>query len=151
MPLEIVPCFVTEAKQFVQNFHRHNKAPISGLFAVGASDGTRLVGVAIVGRPIGRGNQDGATVEVTRCCVIDGAPKGTCSALYAAAWRAARSLGWRRLLTTTLQAEGGASLRGAGWKIIAERAARDPADWQSRHGRDWQSVVGQAKLVWQAP
>ena len=40
--------------------------------------------------------------------------------LYGAAWRAARALGWRKLITYTLPEEGGASLRGAGWKCIGE-------------------------------
>ncbi len=87
---------------------------------------------------------------MTRCCVIDAAPKGTPSALYGALWRAARALGWRRLITYTLQTESGASLRGAGWKVIAEREASDPARWQSRPGREWQPVVGQAKFLWAA-
>ena len=146
--LTIVPCFLGEASEFVANFHRHNKAPLGGIFAIGASDGEQFVGVAIVGRPVARGLQDGTTLEVTRCCVTDGAPKGTPSALYAACWRAAKALGWRRLVTYTLATESGASLRGAGWRVIAEREARQPAQWQSRPGREWQSVVGQAKLLW---
>jgi hypothetical protein len=150
MTVTIVPCLITEACEYVLNFHRHNDPPQGSLFAVGASDGTNLVGVAIVGRPIGRLNQGGTTAEVTRCCVVDDAPKGTPSALYGACWRAAKALGWRRLITTTLQSESGASLRGAGWKIIAERKGNNSAGWQSRPGRQWQSVVGQAKFIWQA-
>ena len=149
MTITIVPCTLGEAGDFVSNFHRHNKAPHGALFACGASDGARLVGVGIVGRPVSRHMQDGLTAEVVRCCVIDGAPKGTPSAIYGALWRAAKALGWRRLITYTLQSEIGASLRGAGWKIIAERLKNDPSDWQSRPGREWQSVVGQAKLVWE--
>jgi hypothetical protein len=150
MALIIVPCMLREAREFVDNFHRHNAAPQGGLFAVGISDGQRLVGVAIVGRPVARWTDGGDMVEVTRCCVLDDAPKGACSALYGACWRAAKALGYARLITYTLQAESGASLRGAGWKVIAERAARDPGGWQNRAGREWQPVVGQAKLVWSA-
>lgn len=150
MSIEIVPCTITAAKEFVKNFHRHNKPPQGGLFAVGASDGTRLVGVAIVGRPVARHMQDGFTCEVVRCCVIDDAPKGTPSALYGACWRAARALGWHRLITYTLQTESGASLRGAGWKVLAERKANNPGGWQNRPGREWQPVVGQAKILWNA-
>ena len=150
MTITIIPCTLTEAAEFVRNFHRHNKPPQGGLFACGASDGAQLVGVGIVGRPVSRHMQDGQTAEVTRCCVVDNAPLGTCSALYAALWRAAKALGWRRLITYTLQTESGASLRGAAWKIIAEREASNPARWQSRPGREWQPVVGQAKLVWSA-
>ena len=144
-----MPVTLTEASEFVGNFHRHNKPPVGGLFACGASDGARLVGVGIVGRPIARHMQDGATVEVTRCCVVDDAPKGACSAIYAALWRAARALGWRRLITYTLQSESGASLRGAGWKVVAEIAGATGAGWTNRPGREWQSVTGQAKLRWE--
>jgi hypothetical protein len=109
-----------------------------------------MIGVAIVGRPVSRHLDNGETLEVTRCCVLDGAPKGACSFLYGAAWRAAKALGWRKLITYTLQSESGASLRGAGWKTVAELAAKDAGGWTNRPGRDWQAVVGQAKFRWQA-
>lgn len=147
--ITIIPCLLGEAGEFVTNFHRHNKAPHGGLFAVGASDGTEMVGVAIVGRPVSRHQQDGLTAEVVRVCTKTGAPKGAGSALYAACWRAAKALGWRRLITYTLQSESGASLRGAGYSLVAEREANDPAGWQSRPGREWQSVVGQSKFIWE--
>ena len=150
MGVVIVARALREAGEYVANFHRHNGTPQGGLFAVGASDGAALVGVAIVGRPVARWKDAGETAEVTRCCVVDDAPKGTCSALYGACWRAAKALGYARLITYTLQSESGASLRGAGWKVIAEREARNPAGWQNRPGREWQSVVGQAKLLWSA-
>ena len=148
--ISAVPVTLREACEFVRNFHRHNKAPQGGLFAVGASDGERLIGVAIVGRPVARMLDNGQSAEVTRCCVHDDAPKNACSFLYARCWQAARALGYARLITYTLQTEGGASLRGAGWKIVAELKAGVPAAWQNRPGRDWQSVVGQAKLRWEA-
>lgn len=145
-----VPITLSEAKEFVSNFHRHNKAPQGGLFAVGASDGRALVGVAIVGRPVARMLDNGETAEVIRCCVIETAPKGACSFLYARCWQACKALGWRRLITYTLQTESGASLRGAGWKVVAELQARDAGGWANRPGREWQSVVGQSKLRWEA-
>lgn len=148
--ISALPITLREAREFVSNFHRHNKAPQGGLFAVGASDGERLIGVAIVGRPVARALDDGQSAEVTRCCVHDDAPKGSCSFLYARCWQAAKAMGYRRLVTYTLQSESGASLRGAGWKVVAELAAGVPAAWQNRPGREWQSVVGQAKLRWQA-
>jgi hypothetical protein len=36
--------------------------------------------------------------------------------LYGAAWKAAKVLGFKRIVTYTLPEEGGASLRAAGWK-----------------------------------
>ena len=150
MTLVAVPTTMAEAREFVGNFHRHNKPPLGGVFSVGVSDGDRLVGVAIAGRPVARMLDNGETLEVTRVCVLDDAPKGACSFLYARCWQAARALGWRRMLTYTLQAESGASLRGAGWRVVAELASNRPSMWQTRPGREWQSVVGQAKFRWEA-
>lgn len=148
--LHAIPVKLAEAIEFVRNFHRHSKPPVGGLFAVGASNGFALVGVAIVSRPVARKLDNGETAEVTRCCVHDDAPKNTCSFLYARCWQAAKALGWRKLITYTLQSESGASLRGAGWVTVAELPPRNPGDWQSRPGREWQSVVGQAKFRWEA-
>lgn len=144
------PMTLTEANAFVRSFHRHNKPTAGGLFAVGASDGEKLTGVAIVSRPVARKLDDGKTVEIVRCCVVEGAPKGTPSFLYQRCWRAARELGWGRAITYTLQSEGGASLRGAGWKIVAELKPNNPAMWQTRPNREWQPVTGQAKFRWEA-
>lgn len=150
MVLHAVPVDLSEARAFVASFHRHNAPPAGGKFAVGCSDGQRLVGVAIVSRPVGRHTDDGETVEVTRCCVLSDAPKGACSFLYARCWQASKAMGYRRLITYTLQSESGASLRGAGWKLVAELAANRPGMWQTRPGRAWHPVVGQAKFKWEA-
>lgn len=150
MSLVAVPMTLTEAIKFVGNFHRHNKPPAGGLFAVGCSDGNALVGVAIVSRPVARMLDNGETAEVIRCCVHDDAPKGACSFLYSRCWQAAKALGWRKMITYTLQSESGASLRGAGWKVVAELSKGNPAGWQNRAGREWQAVVGQAKFRWEA-
>ena len=148
--LVAVPIDLTEARAFVANFHRHNSAPAGGKFAVGVSDGGGLVGVAIVSRPVGRMLDDGHTVEVTRCCVKDDAPRNACSFLYGRCWAASKAMGYGRLVTYTLQSESGASLRGAGWRVVAELKPRNPVGWQNRPGRDWHPVVWQAKLRWEA-
>lgn len=150
MGLVLVPITKAEACEFVANFHRHNKPPLGHIFSLAASDGSRMVGVAICGRPVARLLQDGRTLEVLRCCVVDDAPKGTPSFLYARAWRATRALGWDRLITYTLQAESGASLRGAGWKLVGTIPGRTDAGWTNRPGRDWQEVTGQSKFRWEA-
>lgn len=150
MTLNAVPMKLKEACEFVRNFHRHNKPPAGGLFCVGASDGAQLVGVAIVSRPVSRSLDDGETCEVVRCCVMDDAPKGSCSFLYARCWQAAKALGWKKLITYTLQAESGSSLRGAGWRVVAELPGVTGKGWMNRPGREWQEVTGQAKFRWQA-
>lgn len=148
--MKIVPMSLSEANEFVANFHRHNKPVQGAKFAIGASDGIRLVGVAIVGRPVARRLDDGITAEVTRCCVLDDAPKGACSFLYSRAWRAWSAQGGCRLLTYTLQSESGASLRGAGWKIVGQSPGWSAGrGWTTRPGREWQTVVGQSKFRWE--
>ena len=82
-----------------------------------------IIGVVIVGRPVARLNQDAWTAEVTRLCVLEGYPNA-CSMLYAAAWRACRAMGWRRLITYTLVSEPGTSLRAAGWREIGRVTGR---------------------------
>ena len=144
-----VPISISEANQFVISYHRHNKATPVSKFAIGASDGSRLVGVAIVGRPVARALDDGFTCEVTRCCVLDDAPKGTCSFLYSRCWRAWSAMGGKKLITYTLQSEPGASLRGAGWRIVGETPGHSKG-WTNRPGREWSAIQGQAKFRWEA-
>jgi hypothetical protein len=145
-----VPLGRTEANAFILSYHRHNKPVPGAKFAIGASDGSRLVGVAIVGRPAARALDDGGTAEVTRCCVLDDAPKGACSFLYSRCWRAWSAMGGQRLVTYTLQTESGASLRGAGWRTVGLCPSRRQG-WENRPGREWQSITGQAKLRWETP
>lgn len=88
------------------------------------------MGVAIVGRPVSRHLDDGWTLEVNRLCT-DGS-RNACSALYAAAWRAARAMGYKRLVTYILESENGASLRAAGWKCVGRPAACAGQDTDAR-------------------
>jgi L-amino acid N-acyltransferase YncA len=120
--LELIPMTIGEAREYIRKHHRHHEPPVGALFAVGVATDGEVVGVATVGRPVARGNQDDFTAEVTRCCT-DGT-KNACSMLYGAAWRAARALGYRRLITYTHKDESGASLRAAGWRIVGQVKAR---------------------------
>ena len=130
--MRLAPCTITAAREFVRIHHRHCKPPLSGLFAVACEDNKVTVGVAIVGRCIARMLHDGYTAEVTRLCVIDGAPKNACSMLYSAAWRACRALGYTRLVTYTLDCETGISLQASGFRIVGQVTA-GKWDRPSRH------------------
>jgi hypothetical protein len=114
----ITPITFAEANAFVELHHRHHKPVPGAKFCVACSDETGVRGVAIVGRPVAQALDNGWTLEVNRVAT-DGA-RNACSMLYGAAWRAARALGYRKLITYTLPEEGGASLRGAGWKCLGE-------------------------------
>lgn len=146
MALVAVPITLREANSFVARLHRHHQPARGCRFVVGASDGERIVGVAIVSRPVARQLQDGWTAEVVRLCT-DGTPNA-CSFLYGACWRAAKAIGYRRLITYTLPEEGGASLRAAGWRVIAERTGG--GSW-SRNARPRVDThpTGQ-KTLWEA-
>lgn len=116
--LEICPMTLREANAYVEQYHRHHGPVVGHKFSIGLSDGEKIVGVAIVGRPVARHLDDGWTLEVNRLCT-DGT-HNACSMLYAAAWRAARAMGYKRLVTYILDTENGASLRAAGWKCIGQ-------------------------------
>ena len=119
MSLHLVPVSFATACEFVALHHRHHKPPVGHVFSIGAADADELVGVAMVGRPVARGFDDGLTLEVNRACVADA--RNANSMLYGACARAAFALGYRRLITYTEAGESGASLRAAGWRIVAER------------------------------
>jgi hypothetical protein len=149
-PLDLRPVTLRRANAHVAEFHRHNKPVRGHLFSVAVHSEGELVGVAILGRPVSRVMDDGQTAEVLRCCVAPGAPKNVPSMLYAALWRAWRAVGGRKALTYTLQSEGGASLRAAGWKPAAVLPPRDAAGWTNRgKGREAQDVVAEPKIRWE--
>jgi L-amino acid N-acyltransferase YncA len=143
--LSLLPVTLREARAFVAKHHRHHRPPQGGLFAVGVEECGHVRGVAIVGKPVARMLADDFTAEVTRLCT-DG-HRNACSMLYAAAWRAARALGYRRLLTYTLAEEGGASLKAAGWKLIGEAGG---GSWSRKERPRVDTHPTQQKLRWEA-
>lgn len=144
MTLELVPCTRDEANEFVCAHHRHHGHVAGHLFALAAFAEHFIVGVAIVGRPSSRRLDDGWTAEVTRLCT-DGS-RNACSFLYGASWRAARALGYRKLITYTLASESGASLRAAGWTCIGETGG---GTWSRRSRPRIDLHPTQVKLRWE--
>lgn len=142
--MNLVPLDLAEANALVTKFHRHHSTVRGARFALGAAVNGEIVAAVIVGRPVSRHLQDGWTVEITRL-VSDGT-KNACSFLYGAARRAAFAMGYRRVITYTLASEGGASLRGAGFKLVGERGGRS-WDRQSRPRVDKHPL--QKKLLWE--
>lgn len=143
--LMIIPVTLREANAFVVRHHRHHR-PVRGcICTLGAAVDSVVVGVAIVGRPVARRMQDGWTAEVTR--VATDGTRNACSILYGAAWRAVRALGWRKLITYTLPGESGASLRAAGWQLVAERSGGGSWSRRARPRVDLHPL--QEKLRWE--
>lgn len=116
--LRVVPVALAEANAYTRRLHRHNGALPSAKFSLAVvTDDGRVCGVAIAGLPKARLLNDGCTLEVSRVCT-DGTPNA-CSALYGACARVAREMGYCRVVTYTLDAESGVSLRAAGWTRCA--------------------------------
>lgn len=144
--LTVVPLRRDEAQEFVRRVHRHHDPPPGDVFRLGVADESgEIRGVAMVGRPVARNLDDGWTLEVNRVAT-DGCPNA-CSALYGAAWRAAKALGYRRLVTYTLPSESGASLRGAGWLMVGEAGG---GTWDRKERPRVDTHPTQMKLRWDA-
>lgn len=143
--LTVVPCELSEANAFVARHHRHHTPVVGHRFSIAVADEECEVrGVAIIGRPVARKNNDGWTLEVTRVCT-DGC-ENACSSLYAAAWRAGRAMGYRRIGTYILSSESGTSLKAAGWKVLHKVKGGRTWDCPSRPRVD--KTPNQAKLYW---
>jgi hypothetical protein len=113
----IVPITLRTANAFVGNNHRHHKPTVGHKWSVGLMVDNKLAGVAIVGRPVSRHLDNGATAEVTRLCT-DGTPNA-CSKLYGACARIAKEMGYNKIQSYILDVEGGVSLKASGWIMEA--------------------------------
>lgn len=151
--LDVTPITLDEANAFVAEHHRHLGPVVGAKFcvAVAALIGTdpskawpEVVGVASVGRPVARSLDDTFTLEVNRCCT-DGTPH-VASKLYATCWRAARALGYARLITYTRTTEPGTSLRAAGWRVVGKVTGRS---WSCPSRPRVDTAPHQDKLRWE--
>ena len=145
--LVVTPITLAEANAFVAAHHRHHKPVPGAKFCVAVSQENVVRGVAIIGRPVARHLDDGWTLEVNRCCT-DGT-RNACSMLYATAWKAAKALGYTSLITYTLESEGGASLRGAGWKCLGQTSTAGQG-WNRTSRPRVDTHPLQQKLKWEA-
>jgi hypothetical protein len=142
--IELQPITYREACAFIAKHHRHHKPPQGYKFGIAVNDGTKVVGVVTVGRPVARHLDNGWTLEVTRCCT-DGT-KNVASMLYSAAWRASRAMGYRRLITYTLTSEPGTSLYASNWRLLGEAGG---GNWNKPGRPRVDSELPELKLLWE--
>ena len=151
LPMRVVPVSFKQAKEFVGVHHRHNKPPVGHKFSIGVTVAGTLVGVAMVGRPIARAFDNGLTLEVNRTCTIG--CRNANSMLYGAAWKAAKAMGYLRLITYTQHQESGASLRAAGWvkvKVLPPRGSWFESSGDAHKvGRDEVGNGGVERVLWE--
>lgn len=158
--LHIRPISLRQARQFVQEHHRHHDMPQGGLWAIALMDesyqrnqqtlamelASELLGVAIAGRPVSRVLQRKGYCEIVRVCVLEGVPNG-CSMLYGRCRRIAQLMGYSKSVTYTLQSETGVSLRAAGYSRITET---DGGSWSRPSRPRVDSHPTEPKIRWEA-
>ena len=145
--LSVRPISLNAARAWIKEFHRHLKRPITGwLFGVEVIRSGRRIGVACAGRPTSRMLQDGVTCEITRVAVIEG-EKNACSFAYGALRRAAVALGYRRVITYTLEGEPGTSLRASGFTDDGVAGGGEASRPSRRRGKVEQSGL-KRRWVW---
>lgn len=121
--MKIVPLTLAQANELVERLHRHHKKCQGHRFSLGLETDGVLVGAVIVGRPVARGCDPYLTAEVTR--LVTNGTKNACSALYGAAARVCKEMGFTKIQTYILEEESGVSLRASGWTKVGETASGD--------------------------
>lgn len=131
--LSVVPCTFDRAKGYILSLHRHHTPDTTRTrWALAVADENGVVrGIAMVGYPVSRFQDDGWTLEVHRVAT-DGCPNA-CSILYGASARLAKSLGFAGIVTYIRNDEPGVSLRAAGW--VREGQWDQPAGSWTNRGR----------------
>ncbi len=129
--MQIRPIELRDANAFIEKNHRHHKRVQGHRFSLSAWHEGELRGVVCVGRPVARlGGHPTEVLEVTRLCT-DGT-KNACSALYAAAARAGKEMGYKRIQTYILASEEGTSLKASGWTCEGEAGG---GQWKHTDGK----------------
>jgi hypothetical protein len=141
--MKATPCTLKQANELVEKLHRHHKPVTGHRFSIAAYIDGVLVGVAIVGRPVGREVPQYTACEVTRLA-SDGS-KNVCSFLYSRCAQAARAMGFDFIQTYTLITEPGTSLRAAGWTDEGQ-VRKNGLGWNNRPGRKTsQPTIGKTR------
>ena len=147
--MKIKPITLAKANEFINANHRHSKRVRGWKYGVSlvSSEGD-IIGVAISGRPNSRHLDSGSNediIEVSRLCVLEGAPKNACSMLYGASIRIAKAMGYSRVITYTLASESGSSLKAVGFKVEAQTRA---AHWSCPSRPREQTRPAVARVRW---
>ena len=141
--LEVREVRLRDASAFVNMYHRHLAAPIGHLFSLAALVDGVVVGAAIVGRPVARHLDDGRTVEITR--LASNGMRNVPSKLLGAVRREAAKRGFQLVVTYTLAAEPGTSLRAAGY---VSQGAAGGGSWSRRQRLRTDRHPTEAKQRW---
>lgn len=141
--LHIAPITLRDANIYVDIFHRHHNAVAGCKFAISVKDEDDFLhGVAICGRPVSRHFDDGYTLEINRVCTD--MTRNACSMLYGACCRIAKNMGYRSVITYTLQSENGASLKASNFVCEGEAGG---THWTGKRNKG-QNIPAEMKKRW---
>ena len=145
---KICPLTLSEANTFVSMFHRHNKPlKVGPRFSIGLKKGEELVGVAIAGKPVARMLDNSTTIEILRVCVKEG-NKNANSVLYGRIKKICQLMGFKSIITYTLNTESQSSLKAVGAVPVALQNDLRGWDRPKRH-RGPQAVYNIPKIRWE--
>jgi len=139
----IRPITFKQASIFINLHHRHHNATVGCKFCIGLYENEQIIGCAVCGRPVSRFLDDGLTCEINRVCVLEGY-KNACSKLYGACCRIAKNMGYKKVITYTLQSENGASLKAS--NFICEGQAGG-THWTGKRDKG-QNIPKEMKKRW---
>ncbi|WP_133964639.1 XF1762 family protein [Eubacterium limosum] len=140
--MEIRPISLKQANEFVKNNHRHHGPTVGHKFSLGLYDNGEFIGCAICGRPVSRHLDNGVTCEINRLCTTG--KKNACSMLYGACCRVAKEMGYKKIITYTLESENGSSLRASNFKYDGIAGGKI---WSGERNRD-RGVPKELKKRW---
>lgn len=141
--MKIIPITLKAANAFVTAYHRHHRKCTGCKFCLGLKNqNDDLIGVAICGRPVSRYYDDGLTLEINRLCTLGEC--NACSQLYGACIRVAKNMGYRKVITYTLESEDGASLKASNFKYDGIAGGKQ---WTGSRKRD-NGVPQEMKKRW---
>lgn len=139
---EIKPITLKIANSFVDKYHRHHNGTVGCKFSIGLFEGDKLIAVAICGRPVSRYLDNGEICEINRCCTRG--DENACSKLYGACSRIARNMGYKKIITYTLESESGISLKASGFTCEGRAGG---THWSGKRDRG-QDIPCERKLRW---
>jgi len=139
-----IPLTLREANSFVRAYHRRSVPTVGCRFALGVEENNKIVGIAICGRPVARLLDDKRTLEVLR--VRTDGTKNANSFLYDKCRKIGALMGYRRIITYTLEKESGSSLRAIDASPVEASA---PRRWdRAKRPRKDQAVYFERKVRW---
>lgn len=141
---EVRPISLKEANNFVSRVHRHHKATQGHKFSIALFAKDTLIGVVIAGRPVARHKDDGLTLEITRCCVLEQYKNGA-SKLISAVCQSAQGMGYKRVITYTLSSESGKSMKASNFRCVGTSPG---GSWNSNKRKRLDKHPLEPKYIW---